>query len=110
MSTITQYSGTNTFTPNFQASGSTIIEFSRNIADFRLNKYIGQRKVYQETGYYCVISPDEASRVVNINDGIWPDGQKAPAGNMNTSQHDLNNVFKTQRYTQPFTLGWLAVQ
>lgn len=104
-------SGTNTFVPTFDASGQLVVNYSRNIKDFRLNKYVTLVPVKKSTGYFLRITPDNAARVLNTDGAefIWHDNNEAPRGYDNKSEHEFF-PFNTTRYNFPFALGYKAVE
>lgn len=104
-------SGTNTFVPSHEASGSLITGFSRNPKRFAINRYVKMVPVKKGAGYYLKITAEEAARVINANlsDFVWHDGQEAPAGHDNLESFEYVK-FATQRYTFPFTIGHKAVE
>ncbi len=103
-------SGSNTFIPSFQASGELIINYSRNVKDFPVNRYIQIAKVEKDQVYYLSITPDSAGRINNLNltDFTWADGNYAPSGVWNNAVFNFSLV-QTQRYCFPFLLGAKAV-
>jgi hypothetical protein len=100
----------NTFVPSFQASGELIINYSRNVKDFPVNRYISIAKVEKDAVYFLAITPDSAGRINNLNlaDFTWADGNYAPSGVWNNAVFNFSLV-NTQRYCFPFLLGAKAV-
>jgi hypothetical protein len=109
VSNATQFSGSNTYIPSLESTG-LVIQYIQDPKRFQLNEYTGLRKVDKDTGRYIFIDPDEAARVVNTQDFIWPDGDAADGadGNWNTGEHDFR-TYRTERYRFPFSLGSKAV-
>lgn len=101
----------NTYIPSHEASGSLVIEFSRNPKRFALNNYVRIVPVDKMTGYYLTITAEEAARVLNSNgsDHVWHDGSEAPSGDDSTESHGFTQ-YACKRYAYPFALGDLAVQ
>lgn len=104
-------SGSNTFVPNFEASGKLVVGFSRNISKFKLNQYVQIVPVEQVTGFYLNLTAEEAGRLIN-DDGTdfrWPDGAEAPRGEDGVESFEFK-PYRCHRYAYNVTLGDLAVQ
>lgn len=104
-------SGSNTFVPNHEASGKLVVAFSRNIKDFRINRYCQLIPSKQTVGYYMNMTAEEAARLINSDgtDFRWPDGAEAPRGEDGTESFEWLQ-YRCQRYLYNVTLGDLAVQ
>lgn len=102
--------GSNTFVPNFDASGRLVVAFSRNPKDFPINRWITITPVKQIAGFYLRIDPQNAARIIAAKpeDSIWPDGQPAPVGQWNTELLDWRQ-FSCFRYVSPYAIGRIAV-
>jgi hypothetical protein len=101
--------GLNTFTPAFDpaATGALQVEFTRSPSLFRINKYVKLTPVSQMAGYYMRVDPKQGTRVVSVNDQIWPIGQDRPSGRA----LDADFVaYQCQRYTEGFQLGTEVVE
>lgn len=87
------------------ASAKLKVEFSRNAADFAVNKYSQIVPVEQSLGTYLVVDPIVAAKVEsNLSDVIWPEGVPRPTHNY--SAEDFRwETYKTKRYTYPVTVG-----
>jgi len=98
--------GANTFVKDHRATGQLAVDFSRNVSDFALNKYIQLRKVDKETGYYLVMTVEEAGRLLNtdLRDFVWHDGQERPLRNEGNESFAFND-YRTIRYDYGFNLG-----
>src|SRR5271165_6024135 len=103
-------SGSNSYVPNFDASGKLIINYSRNVRKFAINRYLQIVKVDQDQFYYLAITPDSAGRIgnTNLSDFTWQDGAYAPSGVWNNAVFNWL-LAQTQRYAFPFLLGQKAV-
>lgn len=103
-------SSSNVFVPSFEGSGELIINYSRNVKDFPISRYIQITKVEQPSAYFLAVTPDSAGRIANLNlsDFTWPDGQYAPSGIWNNAAFSWTLV-NTQRRCFPFLLGARAV-
>ncbi len=103
----------NVFIPNHEASGSLVVDFSRNPKDFAINEYaqIIPTKDNRIAGYYLRMTVEQAGRLVNTDmaDLLWPDGAAAPEDNNETESHDFV-YFKTKRFKYGFRLGNLTIQ
>lgn len=102
-------SGTNTYIPSFDASGRLIIGYSRNPASFAFPRYWQYVPSPRNRGYYLKLSPQEAARVVTLQEYDWADGQKRPYHHDGLEQFNYVE-FNTLRKDAGFTLGWMAGQ
>lgn len=101
---------TNVFIPgagiNPQATGMMQVEFSRNPARFSVNQYVQFVPNAGQAGYYPEIDTDEAVRIVNQEDYLWPDGDDAP----DLGTRPLRwKKYLTERRAYPFRLGQKTV-
>lgn len=78
------------------------VEFSRNPDDFRLNQYSQLVTDSATAGLYVELDTDEAVRIVNLQDFVWPDGNDAPDGQARKLRW---RKFATTRRGFPFRLG-----
>ena len=103
-------SGSNTFVKDHRATGGLIVDFSRNVSDFALNRYVQIRTVDREAGYYLEMTVEEAGRIMNtdLRDFVWHDGQERPLRNEGTESFQFKE-YRTQRYDYGFNLGDKAV-
>lgn len=105
-----QYPGAyNTYVPNTQATNNLIIDFARNIDQFKLNQYTQTIKVSENVGMYTRMTNEVCSRFLNANDSAWADATERPLGNQNLESF-ANETYRTTRRTFPVTLGYLASQ
>lgn len=100
-------SGSNTYIPSYEATG-VIIKFTRDQANFRINKYVKTLKVPNDMGYYLTLSPDDPYRVVTTNTFLWEDQADAPGGR-DQKQGFAFMPYRTARYCFPFNLGRKSV-
>lgn len=91
---------------NPQATGMMQVEFSRNPARFAVNKYVQFVPNAGQAGFYPEIDTDEAVRVVNQEDYLWPDGDDAP--DLGTRKLRWKK-YLTERRAYPFRLGQKTV-
>lgn len=100
----------NVYIPSHEASGSLVVEFSRNPNKFSLNKYVKLVPVTKDVGYYLKITAEEAARVLasDLAYAVWHDGQEAPMGDGNLESHEYDK-YATIRRAYPFTIGQKAV-
>jgi hypothetical protein len=68
----------NVYIPNWEASGRLGIGYARNPKRFHLPKYVQYIESDKRVGYYFKLSPQEAARVVSLNDYLWSPGQPRP--------------------------------
>jgi len=105
--------GSNTFVPSWDASGKLQIEFSRNPKSFAVNKYVAQRSVTKDVGYYLKITAEEAARIVAEEDFDWPDGADAvrKGGDTNDGLEKFEWLpYTTTRKQYPYNIGYKAAQ
>lgn len=102
--------GNNTFVPSHEASGKLIVDFSRNVKKFDVNKYTQIVKTDKSVGYYLKCTIDEGGRILDSTalDALWNDGDNAPGGRDGTSEHEYL-AFLTARRQWAFTIGDKAV-
>ncbi|QDU97529.1 hypothetical protein [Lignipirellula cremea] len=102
--------GGNVFVKDHRATGALVVDYSRNMNDFALNRYVQIRNVAKESGYYLEMTVEEAGRVLNTDlvDFVWPDGQDRPLRNEGTESFNFK-AYQTQRYDYGFNLGDKAV-
>lgn len=96
---------TNVFTPAFAqgaASDQLVVEFSRRPDSFANNRYASLMPVSLSSGYYMRVNTDDAIRVVNPQDHVWPEGGDRPRGK--TRKHEFVK-YTTERYAEGFTVG-----
>lgn len=101
-------SGTNTFIPSFESSGKLMVDFSRNVKDFPINRYTSIIKVDKNAGYFLQHTPDEAARALTAtgDEFAWADGS---ASRWNTVNKEFSYApFATRRYAYDFNIGDLA--
>lgn len=102
-------SGYNTYVPNTQATNNLIIDFARNIKDFKLNLYTQTIKVTENVGMYTRMTNEVCSRFLNSNDSVWADANERPLGAQNLESF-ADETYRTIRRTFPVTLGYLSTQ
>lgn len=102
---------TNTYVPSTEATNNMIVDFSRNVDSFAINKYIQVMPVSNDVGYFTRMTVEEAGRILrtNLADHVWADGEDAPSTHGNTEKHDFI-AYKTQRYHYGFNLGKKAAE
>lgn|SRR5579859_1225113 len=100
-------SSTNVYIPNMEASGRLTVGYSRNTNKFRLPEYVQYVKSDNTVGLYMKLSPQEAGRVVTVQEYEWPDGQPRP---MHTDGMEQFNMieYRCHRYDYGTTMGWLT--
>lgn len=100
----------NTFIPSHEASGSLVVDFSRNVKDFAVNKYVQIVPTKKVKGYYLEMTVEEAARITDptLNQFVWPDGQPAREGNDETEKHNFK-PYETVRLLYPVLLGDLTI-
>jgi len=109
--TFAQAAQNNTYIKDHAASGKMIVNYSRNISDFMLPRYVQYKPVPKQTGYYLRIDQRTAGRLVggSIADFVWPDGQPRPRPRDQGVEFDWQ-PFTTTRYNYGQPIGDLAVE
>lgn len=109
-------SGTNTFVPSNEASGSVIYGYSRDPNKFAINRYLQRIAVPKREFYVAQWNSVEGARIRSANNSnlagaefVWGDGNEAPTGLENQESFTFQ-LFGTTRYAYPFTLGNLSVE
>lgn len=100
----------NTYVQDHAATGNLVVDFSRNIADFPINRYTKLIPVKKMTGLYLQMTVEEAGRVLAADDAEhdWPDGADAPDSNDGTESFNFLE-FRTRRKAFTTRLGNLTV-
>ena len=103
-------SGQNTFVKSHEASGKLVVNFSRNVKDFALNRYVQIINGKKPAGYYLDITVEEAGRILQTDGAnfLWPDGHDAPPGTDGTESFQWKEFICT-RYAPAFRLGEIAI-
>jgi hypothetical protein len=98
--------GPNTYVPSAEATKGLVVDFSRNVESFALNKWIQIIPVTKSVGYYLKMTVEQAGRLLSstLTDMIWPDGNDAPSGRGNTEKFEFL-AYGTTRYTDVVRLG-----
>lgn len=97
----------NTYVKDHQASNYLITQFSRNVKDFPLNRYVQYQEINKDTGYYLRLNVEQAGRLKdgNLNKYHWPDSADRPRNHDGTEKFNWVD-FRAQRYDYGFLLGW----
>lgn len=103
-------SSSNVFIRDHDASNKMVVDFARNVKNFALNQYVQIVPVKNTSGYYMLITIEEAGRVLHtdLRNFSWPDGQVAPEGSEGTESFEFKG-FDTKRFAYPFQLGDLTI-
>ena len=96
----------NAFVPSHEGSKRLMVNYSRNVKKFAVNKYMQIVPVDNSLAYYLEMDVEAAGRVMTTDDSdiVWPDGAPAPSGNPNQREFEFI-PFKTRRLALPFNLG-----
>lgn len=102
-------SGTNTFVPNFEASGKLSSIYVRNPTEFALPRYVQYQPVSKPIGLFRRVLAEEGARLINANldDFAWPDGGDAPTGE-DGLEGSAYFHYETRRRMKGFRLGDIA--
>lgn len=111
MATVPVFPGAQSvFVKTFDASGRLTSDFSRNVLDFAVNRYVQIQPVTKIAGYWRQSTVEEEGRVLNtdLSDRVWADGAPRPDfyGETESSQF---NVYQCKRYAWGVTLGDLTI-
>lgn len=99
----------NPYIPTLELSGNLMVGFSRNVADFPLNKYVQITPVKLPFGAYLYFNPLDLGRIRNAPHGSkWAPGTLRPTGFQNTLGFE-EKQFRCTRYNHSTTLDQLAV-
>lgn len=101
-------SSSNTYIPSFDATGKLVVDFARNIKDFKVNQYVTLIPVKKDNGYYLRIDPTNARRILGAGkNNVWHDGNDAPTGHDNNRKFEFFQ-YQTTRYAFAAVLGYKA--
>lgn len=99
----------NTFVPDTESTGNLRVEFSRNPNDFRLNQYAQIVPCDKLTGLYQVTTTEEAGRIGNMNEYLFPDGGVRPLGEGHSESFRYDD-YRMKRYNYSVPLGDMTAQ
>jgi hypothetical protein len=101
----------NTYVPNTDATRNMVVDFSRNVNSFPLNKYVQIVPVTKDVGYYTVMTIEEAGRILDstLANHLWADGEEAPSDRGRTESFVFTS-YNTKRYVFNFRLGKKAAE
>jgi len=102
----------NTYVQDHAASGQLVVDFSRNMSEFALNRYIKLIPVEKMTGLWLKMTLEEAARVISSadNEHSWPDGADRPSLHSNDGSESFEfQEFRTDRKEYGARLGNLTV-
>lgn len=99
-------SGSNTFTPNFDATGM-VVSATRNPDQFALADYMQYVNVSERVFYYARLDLDEPARIENTQMFQWAPGQEAPSYNGIGSFAFVQD--STAKYAYPWVLPQEAI-
>lgn len=102
--------GSNVYVPSHEASGKMVIDFSRNIKDFAVNKYTKLVKVDKDHGLYQKNNWDRNGLLLSLDgdDRLWRDGMTRPGGRDNLKEFEWLQ-YRTERFSEQFVIGDKAV-
>jgi hypothetical protein len=103
----TQPGGFNTYVP--ELTSKLVVDFSRDISKFAMNRYTQIIPVDKQTGRYAVMTREEAGRVYADGLAEWPDGKVRPEHNGELETFGFA-IYETRRRNWGFTIGRLGVE
>lgn len=100
----------NTFVPSLEATGNMVVDFSRNIQSFALNKYVQIVPVDKSVGLYAKLGIDEGARILqtNLANHLWGEGADAPSDRDQGETH-VFLPYTTKRYFFGYRVGAKSV-
>lgn len=100
----------NTYVPSTEATNNMVIDFSRNVDSFALNKWIQIVPVTKSVGLYTEFTVEQAGRILDttLGDTVWADGDDRPAGRGKGEKHQFKS-YSTVRYVEEIRIGDKAV-
>lgn len=103
--------GSNTFIPSVEATGRLVTDYSRNVNDFGLPRYVQYTPITKQRGRYIRMSVEQAGRFANDGDPashLWGPGTDPPIGNENRESFAFYEV-EAKRYLFPSNLDYDSV-
>jgi hypothetical protein len=99
----------NTYVPSTEATGNMVVDFSRNVESFPINKYLQIVPVTKSVGLYTKLGYDEGARILqtNLANFSWADGDDEPSDRGQTETHEFL-PYACKRYKFGFRIGELA--
>lgn len=89
-----------------QAASEVLLnEFSRNPSSFSINQYVQIRPVQAVSGFFARINTEDAVRVPQIQEFVWPENSDRPSG---TSRRHEFVPYECERFAHNFTVGSLT--
>lgn len=79
----------NTFVPSTEATRNMIVDFSRNIQSFPLNRYMYLVPVTKMVGIYTRMTIEEAGRLLNTGEDMWALGTPRPRNAGRTEKFEM---------------------
>jgi hypothetical protein len=103
-------SSSNTFVPDHAASGKLVVDFSRNIKSFAVNRWAQIVPVKKTIGLYLRMTLEEAGRIqqTDLSNFAWPDGNDAPTGEDGAESFEFQ-TYQTTRKAYSVRLGDLTI-
>lgn len=96
----------NTYVPNAKSSGNLFVDFSRNINDFAVLKYVQPVPVEQAVGIWYQMGLDQRARIVDsdLAKYAWADGHDRPDAN-DGAEYFSELGFRCKRKSYPDKIG-----
>lgn len=107
--TATYPNASNTYVP--ELTDKLVVDFSRNVNKFPLNRYVQIVPVEKQNGYYTKMTREEAGRIL-ASDGknfLWQDSMDRPLHVGETESHDFP-AYGTKRRDFGCVIGYLGAQ
>lgn len=101
----------NTYVPNTEATNNLVVDFSRNVESFKLNKWTQIIPVTKTVGLYTEMTVEQAGRVMDttLAEHVWAPGDARPQGNGEAEKHQFKS-YSTIRYSFSVNIDQKAVE
>ncbi len=94
-----------------KSGGSLFVDFSRNIADFKVLRYCQPVPVQNTVGIWYQMGLDQRARITDPNGGAqrWADGLDRPEPD-NDSEYFLEKAYRCERYSWSGKVGKMTTE
>lgn len=95
--------GSNTYVPSTAATKNMQVDFSRNPQAFALNRWLYIVPVDKTVGLYTRMTVEEAGRILNNGEHLWPYGEDEPQDRGRVEKFELP-AYRTRRFHHGFRI------